>query len=206
MPIQDRVSAVLTAARQPVNQGAMPTIFRKTAQGVTEIETRKYRLAPRMRNLLILVDGRRDSADLAQLITQQAEETLQVLVAQGFIEAVGETVAVPALASTVDEEQVGSSRPPPTSARSPSRNPSLGSPPSSARRIEPPPDLNALRRSAIRALTDQLGPSADNLAVRMERAKSLSELQPLLSQAAQLVRAARGQDAAQEFSDRFVAR
>jgi WD40 repeat protein len=37
----------------------MPTIYRKTAKGQSEIETRVHRLAPRFRSLLILVDGRR---------------------------------------------------------------------------------------------------------------------------------------------------
>jgi hypothetical protein len=183
----------------------MPTIFRKTAQGVTEIETRRYRLAPRMRSMLILVDGRRDSADLAQLITQQAEETLETLSSQGFIEAVGETLPAAALATTADDELGSASRPAPL-AQSLLRNQPLNSAPTPAPRSEPPPDMNALRRSAIRDLTDQLGPSADSLAVRMERAKSISELQPLLSQAAQLIRAARGHEAAGRFSERFVAR
>ncbi len=183
----------------------MPTIFRKTAQGITEIETRKYRLVPRMRSLLILVDGKRDSADLAQLITQQAEETLQALADQGFIEAVGETLPVPVLATTADDELGSVSRPAPL-AQSLLRNLPLGGVPSPAPRNAPPPDLSTLRRSAIRALTEQLGPSADSLAVRMERAKNMPELQPLLSQAAQLIRAARGGDAANRFSERFVAR
>lgn len=74
----------------------MPTIFRKTAKGVAEIETRAHRLVPRMRNTLILVDGRRDSDDLQTLLAKPAEDTLRALAEQGFIEAVGETVRNPA--------------------------------------------------------------------------------------------------------------
>ena len=69
----------------------MPLIYRKTAKGLTEIETRAHRLPPRLRSALILVDGRRDVNDLKPLIMQQAEETLSSLAEQGFIEAVGET-------------------------------------------------------------------------------------------------------------------
>ena len=36
----------------------MATIYRKTAKGVREIETRATKLAPRFRSLLILVDGK----------------------------------------------------------------------------------------------------------------------------------------------------
>ena len=36
----------------------MSTIFRKTAKGTSEVETRANRLPPRLRAALILVDGR----------------------------------------------------------------------------------------------------------------------------------------------------
>ena len=71
----------------------MPIIFRKTAKGLSEIETRANRLPPRLRSTLILVDGKRDADDLKLLISQQPEETLQSLADQGFIEAVGETLS-----------------------------------------------------------------------------------------------------------------
>ena len=75
----------------------MPIIFRKTAKGVAEIETRAHRLPPRMRSTLILVDGKRDADDMRALVTQQADESLAALLEQGFIEAVGETMrAAPA--------------------------------------------------------------------------------------------------------------
>lgn len=71
----------------------MAIIFRKTAKGVDEIQTRAHRLAPRSRNALILVDGQRSDEDLGRLIQLQAAETLQALAAGGFIEAVASAVA-----------------------------------------------------------------------------------------------------------------
>lgn len=73
----------------------MPTIFRKTAKGWSEIGTREHRLAPRMRSALIMVDGKRSDADLRPLILQQADETLAALAEQGFIEVLA---TVPAAA------------------------------------------------------------------------------------------------------------
>lgn len=156
----------------------MPTIFRKTAKGVAEIETRAHRLAPRMRSLLILVDGRRDADDLKTLITQQAEETLQALAEQGFIEAVGETVKAAATAPAAAQPA------PNVAARTTA-------------------DFEAMRRAAVRALNDTLGPSGESLAVRMEKTRSLQELQPLLSIAAKLIGAARGAAAAEAYAQRF---
>ncbi len=46
----------------------MATIYRKTAKGHSEIETRAHRLAPRLRSALIMVDGRRSDDEVRKLI------------------------------------------------------------------------------------------------------------------------------------------
>lgn len=167
----------------------MPTIFRKTAKGVAEIETRAHRLTPRMRSTLILVDGKRDGADLRQLITQQADETLQALAEQGFIEAVGETVhAAPAAAAVAT----------PAAAESASGPATVPPPPAG-----PAQDVNVVRKAAVRMLIEILGPSSDSLAVRMEKARSMEELKPLLGQAAKLIMAARGRASAEAYAAMF---
>jgi hypothetical protein len=157
----------------------MPIIFRKTAKGISEIETRAHRLPPRLRSTLILVNGKRDSADLKLLISQQGEETLQALVDQGFIEAVGETVH----------------------AAPPAAPPVAAAP--AAAYAAATPDFVTLRRDAVRALNDALGPAAESLAIRMEKSHDETELRPLLTQAAKLVAGARGQAAAEAFAARF---
>ncbi|MDO9091505.1 MAG: hypothetical protein Q8R98_22015 [Rubrivivax sp.] len=163
----------------------MPIIFRKTAKGVAEIETRAHRLTPRMRSALILVDGKRDAEDMKLLITQQAEETLQTLAEQGFIEAVGETVR--------SQTSSAPAAAPAAEARA------------AAPTTKPGPDFDNLRRSSVRALNEALGPSAESLAIRIERARNLQELQPLLSQAAKLIGAVRGTAAAEAYAARFPA-
>lgn len=157
----------------------MPIIFRKTSKGVAEIETRANRLPPRMRSTLILVDGKRDSEDLKLLVAQQADQILQALAEQGFIEAVGETMRPAPMAA-----------PPVAAARE-------------APYVLPPADLMVLRRAAVRALNDALGPAAESLAIRMERARDLSELRPMLAQAVKLLASARGPAAAAAFIARF---
>ncbi|HRD85230.1 MAG TPA: hypothetical protein PLF63_08655, partial [Rubrivivax sp.] len=70
----------------------MPTIYRKTAKGQTEVETRSHRLAPRFRSVLILVDGRRTDDELAKLMPHAGEGTLEALEQGGFIEPISVTL------------------------------------------------------------------------------------------------------------------
>jgi hypothetical protein len=158
----------------------MPLIYRKTAKGLTEIETRAHRLPPRLRSALILVDGRRDVNDLKPLITQQADETLSSLAEQGFIEAVGETVR--------------SASPPPAPAPAPAAAPAAAAGGN---------DFGSTRRAAVRELNDQLGPAAESLSIKMEKARNLGELMPLLAQGAKSIAAMRGRSAAEAFAKRF---
>jgi hypothetical protein len=72
----------------------MATIYRKTSKGHAEIETRVHRLPPRLRGALIVVDGRRADDELRRLVPQ-ADETLQLLAEQGFIELIGITQDTP---------------------------------------------------------------------------------------------------------------
>ena len=55
----------------------------------------------------------------------------------------------------------------------------------------------------MRALNDLLGPAAESLSMKMEKARNLTELMPLLAQAAQSVAAMRGRAAAEAFAQRF---
>ena len=169
--------AVATAQRREPPPSPMPLIYRKTAKGLSEIETRAHRLPPRLRSALIVVDGKRDVNELKPMILAQPEETLQALAEQGFIEVVGETAPPP---------------PPPAPA-----------PKASAPEASAAGDFDATRRAAVRALNDLLGPAAESLSIKMEKARNLGELMPLLVQGAQSVAAMRGRAAAEQFAQRF---
>ncbi len=161
----------------------MPTLFRKTAKGQAEIETRAHRLTPRLRGLLIMVDGKRDLAALAALVPQHTEALLQELAAQGFIEGF---------------ESAATAAP----AAAPGASPAAATP-AAAPPATPAAEFEKLRRDAVRALTDQAGPAAETVAMRMEKAKSLEELRPLLGQAAQVLNSMRGRAAAEAYAARF---
>ena len=172
----------------------MSIIYRKTAKGVAEIETRAHRLAPRLRSALILVDGKRSDAALAALIQQDPTETLHALAGQGFIEvlsiaAAPATPATPAAAVASAPVAAAPLRP----QTPPQPTPATGA----------APDLQARRREAVRAVNDLLGPAGEATALRVERARSVDELRVALSAAVQTVGAARGRQAAEAFAARF---
>jgi hypothetical protein len=163
----------------------MPTLYVKTTDGLNEIETRARRISPRARSALILVDGKRTSADIGKMI-QQADETLQSLLELGLIEAAARPVEKatdkPAIATP---EAFRDTAPAPT---------------------PPPPTetVESQRRDAVRAVNDLLGPQAESLALRLEAARNRDELRAALERAAEYIANARGNQAAQQFASRFL--
>jgi hypothetical protein len=159
----------------------MSTVYRKSAKGQAEIETRAHRLPPRLRGALILVDGRRGDDELLRMIPGEAADTLQQLRDGGFIEVLAERHDPVPMARAPE-------RPVPTAVE-PRREPSIDN----------------LRRDAVRVLNEQLGPSAESVSMKIERAKTMPELRPLLTQAAAVLRNFRGAAAADAFIARFLA-
>jgi hypothetical protein len=150
------------------------TVYCKTEKGQSEIQTRAFRLPPRLRQALILVDGKRDGDTLSSMIPGEARQILDSLLSEGFI-AVTEAVA-------------------PVASR-----------PTTVSHMPKQPSLESLRRDVVRALTDTVGPAGEGMAIRIEKSKSMAELGPAIGQAVQLVRACRGEEAANAFAARFVA-
>jgi hypothetical protein len=75
--------------------------------------------------------------------------------------------------------------------------------PAPAVALSPNAEFEKLRREAVRALNDALGPAAETVAMRIEKARSMEELRPLLTQAAQAVNNMRGRAAAEAFAQKF---
>jgi len=75
-------------------------IFDKTEKGREEIATRKFQLAPKMRTLLVMIDGKQSADELLQKIGGLGftPESLTDLMTNGFIQqiAVIEPAAAPA--------------------------------------------------------------------------------------------------------------
>jgi len=158
----------------------MSIIYRKTAKGLAEIETRVYKLTPRLRSVLIMVDGKRTDAELAQMLPQ-AGEVLASLLQEDFISEIARLATPPS--------------PPPAPPPNPERTVIRG----------PQPTFEAMRRDLLRAFNDRLGPAGESMAIRLETARNETEFRALLPAAVQLVATLQGRDAAEAFSARINA-
>lgn len=163
----------------------MVTVYRKSAKGQHEIETRATRLAPRLRTALILVDGRRNDADLRSLVQVDPDGTLLALLEAGYIEVVSSQAPAPPAGRPLE---------PAARPAAPTANPMAGS----------EAGLVDRRRQAVRSLTDQLGPIAEVLSLRIEKSRHWDELRPLLEQGQRLLQSTRGGAAAAAFGARFL--
>jgi hypothetical protein len=158
----------------------MPSVYRKTEKGLAEIETRAHHLAPRLRSALIMVDGKRNDDDLRKLIQTEPEAALKSLLDDGYIEAISITPARPAT-------------PAPQAPAAAAQAAAAGQ-----------RALDDVRRKAIRMLTEAVGPVAEAVSIRMEKAHTWEDLRHSLEIAREILRNTRGNAVADEFSERFL--
>jgi len=196
----------LAAKVQRGSVSFMPTIYRKTARGLAEIETRVYKLPPRLRSVLIMIDGRRTDTEVVQLMPQAAE-ALATLVQEDFIAEfarAGSTpgaVAAPPVAPSAPATVVSAAAPaaaraaPAATTAAPERTVIRG----------PQPTFDAMRRDLLGAFSERVGAAGEAMVVRLARARNATEFRALLPAAVQLVATLHGREAAEAFTARINA-
>ncbi len=87
-------------------------IFDKTDKGREEIISRKYRLASRLRTLLVMVDGKHSSDDLLSKVASLGlnQASIDELEQAGFIQRHGTTAKVASISSTPTLEETQNSQ------------------------------------------------------------------------------------------------
>ena len=151
-------------------------VLQKTGKSTEELRTRRHGLSPRLRQLLILIDGKRDVAELARMLpAPDLAEQLVQLESGGF-------VARPIDAPPVSDDE-----------------PAAGAATPAAAPVE---DLGALRARVTRALLDTIGPNGDDFAIRIERTRSVDELRSLLPAVLSVVEACGGRAGVDGFLQR----
>jgi hypothetical protein len=160
-------------------------ILVKSQKGNDEVVTRKHGLNPRIRQMLILIDGHRNFSALSKLIG--AKETLayaMALESEGFIAR----VSVPSTVSVLGGNETVLESALPVMAPLAAPAPNL-----------PTADFATMRHRIERLLHETLGPFADDISVRVEKARTLQDLRDLLQSIVLIVEAVRGKSAAAEF-------
>ncbi len=132
-------------------------VFSKTDQGREAMSSRPAGLGPRLRSLLIMVDGKRSVGELDKLLGSDgaAAPLLEQLIAEGWIES-QTPAAPPVLTAVVDAAPV---------AAAPAAD------------VLPFADA---RRLVVRFVNDRLGPMGESLAIRVEGCRTAAELQAAL--------------------------
>jgi hypothetical protein len=147
-------------------------VYQKSAKGAEAIATRQHGLGPKLRSMLIMVDGKRVFDELVKLSSTlgDTEQLLSQLLEQGFIEH-GAVAQLPTTA-------------PAPLAASPVQALSLAE----------------AQRFISRRLTDLLGPNAEVLCLRIEAARNVHDFQVAVKQAEGMLRQFKSANVAAAFS------
>lgn len=138
-------------------------VYHKSAKGSEAIATRQHgALTPKLRSMLILIDGKRSFDELVRLsgMVGDTEQLLGPLLEQGLIEP-GAVVA-----------------PAPTSAPAPL----------AAASGKQAGTLAEAQRFVVRRLTDILGPNAEELCLRIESTRNAHDLHVAVARAEGILR------------------
>lgn len=161
------------------------TLFVKTDQGRDALTSRPPGLGPRVRTLLIMVDGKRPVAELDKLAGGEgsAAPLLEQLVAAGWVAPVqGATVETSATVAAAAEA------------------------PAAEAVTLPPLPFSEARRMMVRFLNDQLGPMGEPLAMRLEACKTPVDLLTVLPRIRDGLSNLKGPATLQRFDQELVAR
>ena len=146
-------------------------IYHKTSKGMEAIANRHSGLVPKLRSLLIMIDGKRNHAELATLssVLGDCEVLMSQLADHGLIESVpGAVPAAPADPNTA---------PAPLTVAT----------------------LSEAKRFTSHLLMDTLGPTSDVLCIKIEAAHNLAEFVSAVKRARDTLRDIKGTQAAQRF-------
>jgi hypothetical protein len=152
-------------------------VYHKSAKGMEAIATRQHGLGPKLRSMLIMIDGKRGFDELQRLSGALGDtgELLGQLLEQGFIEPVAAPPAAPPATSPVTA-------------------------PSPLAPAATPLTLAEAQRFVSRRLTDLLGPNAEELCLKIEAARNLKDFQAAVARAEGILRQYKSAHTAAEFA------
>ncbi|WP_395057880.1 hypothetical protein [Polaromonas sp.] len=150
-------------------------IYHKTPKGAEAIANRQSGLSPKLRSLLIMVDGKRTHAELATIAASLGDaERLAELESEGLVEPVGaeeKTMPVPLERA---------------------ESPAAAAPARAA-------NLAEARLFSSHLLENLLGPTAEPLCIKIEATRDLPDFIVVIKRAREIVREVKGNAEAERF-------
>ena len=184
------------------------TLFGKTAAGREALTTRPAGLGPRLRSLLIMVDGKRNLAEFEKLSgsLEQATKSLTELMAGGWVEIVGADGLPKAVAAAPDAAPVAMSSAAPfePEVSQPVQLPPVAQPAVAVSAATLP--FSEARRQVVRFINDQLGPMGETLAIRAEGCKTPADLHAALPPIRDGLKSFKGAAVLQQFDEELAGR
>ncbi|AMP05919.1 hypothetical protein [Collimonas pratensis] len=182
------------------------TIFDKTERGRTEIATRGQAVAPRLRTLLLLVDGKTGSDELLRKVAGLglSQEHLDELLQAGLIQAssdAGSTAPVAAAAAaTTAGTSAAAASPAPATAKSIAAAASA-----TPEQILPPgqTQFEAIYHFYNDTIKSMIGLRGYGLQLRVERASSVQDFRELRQAYLEAVLKAKGEEIARSLRGRL---
>lgn len=161
------------------------TVYQKSGKGSQALATRDPALTPKLRSMLILVDGKRTVEELAKLAAMlgDPEELLAQLVQLEMVQPCASAPA-PLAASSAPAPLAASSAPAPLAGAV---------------------TLPEAQRFAVRRLTDLLGPTAEELCLRIEHTRNAVDFAAAIKKAEAVLRDFKGAEAAATFAREMLA-
>ncbi len=165
-------------------------VFRKTDAGREEIQQRQRRLAPQLRTILLMVDGRRSLAELREVMAgvHAPADTLAQLQALGLIEATPNGFGPSALLQAVSPGQGAS-----PDAASAAPGPVPVPPPPAAASGLAVGDYHRLYEGMSEAIRAHLGLRGYFMQLKVERCEDAVALRALLPEMRQALAKAKGE-------------
>ncbi len=165
-------------------------VYSKTPQGIAEISLRSAQLPMTARRVLIMIDGKRTVDDLSILAKRgEIESAIASLESGGLIQRMSYhgSIDVPTIYGRDNEGGLT------TAFSGPSTRAGLDE------RDPNPITLDEVKRRAVRALHDRLGPEGDPLAIRIEGCRTVEEFRNCVREAERTISIALGPAAAQDY-------
>jgi hypothetical protein len=190
------------------------TIFDKTERGRTEIATRGQTVAPRLRTLLLLVDGKTGSDELLRKVAGLGlgQEHLDELLQAGLIQASGDgnsTAAAPTAAATAAAATAAatsaSATSTTTSAAPAAAKSAAAAAPASPEQILPAgqTQFEAIYHFYNDTIKSMIGLRGYGLQLRVERASSVQDFRELRQAYLEAVLKAKGEEIARSLRGRL---